>query len=80
MAEDKKRAVCPVCGTRDALDGEGTFDSCLTCGWEDDPWLRENPDYHSKGWPASLKKAKEIWAEGGTIYAHYPNPKAKQKS
>lgn len=78
MAKNDKRVPCPVCGTKDALDGVGTFDTCMTCGWIDEPSMRDDPDYKSKYWPVPLNEAKKKWEAGESISSLFPNPQGKK--
>ncbi len=53
-----ERFACPCCGDR-TLDDVGHFDICGSCGWEDDPIQREQPDYDGGANRESLNQARE---------------------
>ncbi len=57
---------CPCCGEK-ALDEEGHYDICSTCGWEDDPIQRKDPDYDGGANIMSLNQARKAFKEGKTI-------------
>lgn len=60
----EKKYACPVCGAKTITD-PGEYDFCNNCGWFDDPYQKEHPDYHdgdNNG--ISLNEAKEMYAKG----------------
>jgi anaerobic ribonucleoside-triphosphate reductase len=56
--------ACPVCGLQDAFTEPRGYDICRRCGWEDDPFQRQNPDYAGGANLMSLNAAREAWREG----------------
>lgn len=68
---------CPICGTRCLSEEYGSFDICPVCGWEEDGITKKYPD-KDYGTRWSLNSAKKAWANGETLFAKYPNPKAKK--
>lgn len=73
-----KTFVCPVCGT-DGLDGEGTHDTCLMCGWSDDWYQRENPDDTNENCELTLNEAKRRWAAGEALFAWRTHPNSTKQ-
>lgn len=39
----------------------GDYDICEICGWEDDPFQFENPDFAGGANKLSLNEARKIW-------------------
>lgn len=57
---------CPVCGNFE-LDKEGAFEICEVCGWEDDPYQRDNPDEECCANQMSLNEAIKAFKEGKAV-------------
>jgi uncharacterized Zn finger protein (UPF0148 family) len=51
---------CPVCGQYE-FEGDGSFDICDVCGWEDDPLQKDEPDLEGGANEMSLNQAREEW-------------------
>lgn len=77
--DNKKTVTCPVCGTPNQLDGEGTNDTCTVCGWEDDWYQREHPDEPWANGERTLNGARKAWKNGETLYVQFPNPNSREK-
>ena len=58
--------VCPVCG-KYMFEEEDSFDYCPVCGWGDDKFQEENPDYKGGYNRMSLNQAREAYANGKEI-------------
>ncbi len=58
---------CPCCATL-ALGEEAAYEVCPTCGWEDDPVQREQPDYAGGANGVSLHEARKNWREYGQAF------------
>lgn len=72
--ENRKSYPCPVCGTPNQLDGEGSDDTCLVCGWEDSGYQRRHPNEIGPNLKLTLHVAQEIWNQGKSFYKQFPNP------
>ena len=83
--ERAKKYPCPVCKKPNQLFKSDAYEICPTCGWEDDPSRRKNPDDVEtyaiydiiKGQPVTFNQARKMWANGETLYPDYPNPNRK---
>lgn len=58
------RMDCPVCGRAAEFEGDGSYEICGRCGWENDPVQFENPDLTGGANRMSLRHAREAWASG----------------
>ena len=75
----KNTVPCPVCGTV-ALKEIGDYDICPRCGWEDDPFQRDDPDCSGgANGMVSLNEARRLWAEGKRVWTPDP-PKKPEKT
>lgn len=54
---------CPCCGS-DSVDGEGEYEICSRCQWEDDPFQAANPDRDGGANQMSLNQAREAFVQG----------------
>lgn len=61
---EKKKCKC--CGN-DTLDIDSRFDICDVCGWQNDEYQNENPDYEGGANKMSLNQAKKAYAEGKKV-------------
>lgn len=52
--------ACPCCELC-TIKEVGAYEICPTCGWEDDPVQRENPDYVGGANHISLTTARAKW-------------------
>lgn len=52
--------LCPVCGDYE-FSGNGSFDICEVCGWEDDPVQMELLDETNCANRMSLSQARKAW-------------------
>lgn len=58
MAEVNENLVaCPCCGIGLVEEGH-EFDICEVCGWEDDDYQFNHPDYHGGANRLSLNEAR----------------------
>lgn len=78
MDNGPKIFPCPVCGSIE-LDGEGTDDTCMVCGWEDSVYQRIYPDETGPNLALTLNEARRRWEAGETLYKSFPNPKSAQQ-
>ncbi|MCQ2492266.1 MAG: right-handed parallel beta-helix repeat-containing protein [Lachnospiraceae bacterium] len=51
---------CPCCGCHTLNEGEGSYEICPVCGWEDDRVQKNDPEFQGGANEESLKEAKEI--------------------
>ncbi len=63
MAEKIK---CPVCGKYE-FEEYDDFDICEVCGWENDAYQEENPDYMGGANTMSLNQMREGYKKGKTF-------------
>ncbi len=54
--------MCPICGKYE-FEGDGSFDICIYCGWEDDNVQTANPNYSGGANELSLNKYKKQYEE-----------------
>lgn len=62
---------CPCCG-RLSIIHVGTYEICEVCGWEDDPFQSENPDYPGGANELSLNQARSIWTDKNNFTKKQP--------
>jgi len=54
---------CPCCDNN-TLNEPGRWETCDICNWEDDPLMREQPDYNGGGMDMTLNEARAAFREG----------------
>jgi len=57
--------TCPCCGYK-TLDGDGNYDICPICFWEDDPVQFSDPDSEGGANIPSLRQAQQNFIEFGS--------------
>lgn len=62
MAEKVK---CPICGKYE-FEEHGDFDYCEVCGWQNDGYQEEHPDYMGGANVVSLNQMREAYKMGKT--------------
>lgn len=62
MLEYKDELLCPCCG-RHYFTEKNSYEICPVCGWEDDRFQRENPDYEGGANKMSLNEARRKYNE-----------------
>ena len=55
--EDEIKMPCPCCG-EGLVEGEHLYDVCEVCGWEDDDYQFNHPDYRGGANSMSLNEAR----------------------
>ena len=54
---------CPCCDNNTLIE-PGRWETCDICNWEDDPLMREQPDYNGGGMDMTLNEARAAFREG----------------
>lgn len=57
---------CPCCGQYE-FSGEGSYEICPVCNWEDDPVQAEEPDYRGGANVMSLNEARDAFRQGRKV-------------
>ena len=55
-----KNRKCACCGLYDLTEGS-MFEICPVCGWEDDSFQNDNPDFEGGANDLSLNQAKKLY-------------------
>ena len=61
-----EKLKCPVCGKYE-FEEHDDFDICEVCGWENDGYQEEHPDYAGGANIISLNQAKKAYKSGMTV-------------
>jgi hypothetical protein len=57
---------CPCCDEKTVLK-QGNFEKCEMCGWKDDAFQSQNPDFAGGANSMSLNDAIEAWIHGKPV-------------
>lgn len=60
IKESEKLFPCPCCGNK-TLSGEGEYEICTICLWEDDPIQSSEPTLQGGANKISLIEARDNW-------------------
>lgn len=67
----KQKRACPCCGFKTLRSGQGDYEICAVCFWEDDPVGYTQPDYAGGANGVSLIDAKKNFLEIGAVEARF---------
>jgi len=62
MIDNINKKQCSCCGEK-TLDKDSIFEICSVCGWQDDEFQNENPDYAGGANEINLNQAKKQYRE-----------------
>ena len=64
--DDQSKFKCGCCGQY-TIEEEGTMESCLVCGWMQDPYQEEYKDKTGGANLMSLNEARKAYREGRQV-------------